>query len=382
MERKKKNVILIILIVFVGLPLIGGTYALLSYIISVSGGNYNTVTTCFNVNYSGTSHTDKLPVNGYLFQSSTPQGGLLNEVAMSLDLTCGIKAVGNIYLMVEDDTGSVLLSEGALKYAVYDNLDSDPIASGSITSKGDKLLYGNFPLSGNEKKYYVYIWLDGNIADNDYANIPFDGYLHATAEQINLPSEYQQIEFVQSNGTQYIDTGVSVKSNTMIIFDAAFLEGTHNGEEYVSSQDYNFIGSYGNRTGLAFATYNGKFRFWNTAPQTQVFQYSYNTRYKIILNDNGVYSVNGTNVALTAYNVSENPNSIYIFAAQHTGSVGSPLKPGAMKFYGAEIYENGEILRDFIPVKSSDGVIGLYDLVNEEFYDNDGTGTFVAGPEV
>ena len=45
------------------------------------------------------------------------------------------------------------------------------------------------------------------------------------------------------------------------------------------------------------------------------------------------------------------------------------------------ISNNGIIKRDFIPCyRKSDNVAGLYDLVNNTFYTNQGTGNFIVGP--
>lgn len=43
------------------------------------------------------------------------------------------------------------------------------------------------------------------------------------------------------------------------------------------------------------------------------------------------------------------------------------------------MYDNGALVRDFIPVKKSDGTVGLFDMVNQVFHGNIGTGTFAAG---
>ena len=48
-----------------------------------------------------------------------------------------------------------------------------------------------------------------------------------------------------------------------------------------------------------------------------------------------------------------------------------------------KIYNNGTLVRDFVPVKrNSDGAIGMYDTVTKAFFANAGTGTFTAGPNV
>jgi hypothetical protein len=55
----------------------------------------------------------------------------------------------------------------------------------------------------------------------------------------------------------------------------------------------------------------------------------------------------------------------------------------AMELYNFKLYDNGTLIRDYIPCRrKSDNVLGLYDVVNNQFYTNAGTGVFIAGPEV
>ena len=51
-----------------------------------------------------------------------------------------------------------------------------------------------------------------------------------------------------------------------------------------------------------------------------------------------------------------------------------------MKLYYCKIWDNGSLVRNFIPCKNTSGTLGLYDAVNNVFYTNAGTGTFTAGP--
>lgn len=51
-----------------------------------------------------------------------------------------------------------------------------------------------------------------------------------------------------------------------------------------------------------------------------------------------------------------------------------------MKCYSLEIWDNGSKVRDMIPCyRKLDNVIGMYDLVNNVFYTNQGTGSFAKG---
>ena len=47
------------------------------------------------------------------------------------------------------------------------------------------------------------------------------------------------------------------------------------------------------------------------------------------------------------------------------------------KYY--KIYDNGTLVRNFIPIKTEKGAVGLLDQVNNVAYYNQGTGTFIAG---
>lgn len=51
-----------------------------------------------------------------------------------------------------------------------------------------------------------------------------------------------------------------------------------------------------------------------------------------------------------------------------------------MKLYYCKIWDNGSLVRNFVPCKNTSGILGLYDIVNNVFYTNAGTGTFTAGP--
>jgi len=117
--------------------------------------------------------------------SSTYMGGLSTTVSMGVSTSCNITGTGTIYLYTNTTgTSSVLLSEGALKYAVV--ASGSVVSSGSITSAAlgnDIPIYNNFNLSSGAVTYTVYVWLDGTIADNDYVDTTYSGYIHASAVQ-------------------------------------------------------------------------------------------------------------------------------------------------------------------------------------------------------
>ena len=94
----------------------------------------------------------------------------------------------------------------------------------------------------------------------------------------------------------------------------------------------------------------------------------------------GVLEEITTSQALTSSNSGRN---IALFARIRGDELNGYSK---MRLYNCKFYEENDVLvRDFIPCKRKvDGVVGLYDNVNQVFYKNAATSgdDFIAGPEV
>ena len=72
---------------------------------------------------------------------------------------------------------------------------------------------------------------------------------------------------------------------------------------------------------------------------------------------------------------------MYIFAVNTSGSPNTTVNQlGSLRIYSCKIYDNDNLIRDFVPCKTLTGTVGLYDIVNQAFYTNVGTGSFIAGP--
>ena len=50
--------------------------------------------------------------------------------------------------------------------------------------------------------------------------------------------------------------------------------------------------------------------------------------------------------------------------------------------YYFKMYNGANLVRDMVPCKTPQGAVGMYDLQNNQYYSNGGTGAFIAGPEV
>lgn len=178
-------------------------------------------------------------------------------------------------------------------------------------------------------------------------------------------SEITKLEYIQSNGTQYIDTGIVPKSNTRVDADCDVTYGT----DWIM-----ILGSYDP---------NKYFAWW--ANGAKIYAY-YGTSNKNVAGENGKQTLSANkniwtagNSAMSFSEASFTANaSIYLFSVNNGGNYSN----ASMKLYSCQIYDNGTLVRDYIPAKLSDGTVGLYDKLNGLLYINAGTGTFTAGPEV
>ena len=171
-----------------------------------------------------------------------------------------------------------------------------------------------------------------------------------------LPSGYTEVEYIESTGTQYIDTGLvcNQSDNYKIELDcdltsSAYYAGANGYLQYQASiaggARSNLTITYANK--VETITVNG------TVKKTDDWSNFSDTNVKI---------------------------GILRLGAANNGWYSSNIQSG--KIYSCKIYKNGVLVRDYIPCKNPGSTIGLYDLVNNVFYTNAGSGIFVAGPEI
>ena len=185
-----------------------------------------------------------------------------------------------------------------------------------------------------------------------------------------LPSGYTELEYVQSSGTQYIDTGFKPNQDTKISITVDFpLSGT--------------TWLYGCRTSaqlnkLGFLCIAGNAYRFDYASSANTLTTKPTGKFTIDSDKNKCY-INGELVFTATYTTFASPVNMYIFNNNNNGSLGHG---SSAKLYNCSIYDNGVLIRNFIPCKNTSGTVGLYDSVNNQFYQNSGTDTFIAGPEI
>ena len=202
-----------------------------------------------------------------------------------------------------------------------------------------------------------------------------------------LPSTYQEVEYIQSSGTQYINLGWKPTDNYFkVVSDATVYDS---GNEWsvlfwmtnwsnalslhfrtTSVYDLNVwwyanIGSTGNiYSSISFVDWeNVNINFtWNA------------WSYTLGLNgDTSIWNYNST--------VAQSTRPFYLFAFNENWNI---TRKTHMRLYSFKLYSwVSTLIRDLVPCyRKSDSVIGMYDLVNDTFYTNAGTGTFTKWADV
>ena len=190
--------------------------------------------------------------------------------------------------------------------------------------------------------------------------------------QGDLPSEYTQVDYIESSGTQYIDTGVNADSNLRTILDFQYMSEVE-GETH--------IGAIAN-SNQVYTRYHMFLRNSSTTLSIGINNITQNTiardtnRHNIDISKNSII-VDTTEYSLSISNFDTQMN-FYLFGRNSNDS--SLRRTSKNKLYKCKMYYNNVLVRDFIPCyRNSDNEVGLYDLVNDVFYTNQGTGVFTYG---
>ena len=188
---------------------------------------------------------------------------------------------------------------------------------------------------------------------------------------MSLPSGYTQLEYIQSSGTQYIDTGFKPNQDTRITASVVWPLSGDNRSNYLCGARES-----GSAKKYAINGYGGKYESHYGTNTVRVWS-SVSEQFSIDKNKNvtTIYGVTETQAAQTF----QCPVNMFLFAMNNNGAMYSPA---SVKLYQFSVYDNGTLIRDFIPCKNPSGVVGMYDVVGGTFYTNAGSGAFTAGPEV
>lgn len=197
-----------------------------------------------------------------------------------------------------------------------------------------------------------------------------------------------KIEYLQSSGTQYIDTGISPSTNFECEIKAEYIDNQLNFDTLLGS--FTSANAYGVALAIRANNTSGKINsgyiqfgndtnhFGSCAISTlsTLGLHTYKTSVK-----NRTISISVDEIATTAVYNAGNPSSLsmYMFA-RHRQDIGVGNYSKA-KVYYCKIWNGGNLVFDAIPVRV--GRVGyMYDRVSRKLFSNNGNGTFILGSDL
>lgn len=181
---------------------------------------------------------------------------------------------------------------------------------------------------------------------------------------------YCEVEYLESTGTQWIDTGYAVNTSTDEV-ETYF--------QLITTDKYKWLmGEHDNGARFGIGSGDGS-NLRNIAYGASTYKVNdtevYNSQHYFNANSNGVY-VNGTQVH--AFESFSSTSTVYLFNLNISGA-GSGASGRIWRYTHKR---NGAIIRDFIPVLDWNMTPCMYDRVTEQLFYNIGTGNFIAGREI
>ena len=251
------------------------------------------------------------------------------------------------------------------------------------------------PLTTLTKEEYLDSKVKNVTDDKDITNIKsvkisYDNTFHY--EIVNnkdcsvINKNYTELNYLESTGTQYIDTDYKPTKSTKVEAILKF-EGTFNynlvkplTEAFFGANDskyvfsINFAGDPRRNTLFAWSdikySSGGKVYSFNITDEIKnnfnklVFQS------KILEYENIKYDI--------AETTSDISKSLIIFGRNYDGDIRT-FASYNMDLKSFKIYDNNDLVRDFIPVLDNNGIACLFDKVENKYYYNQGTGEFLYG---
>lgn len=218
----------------------------------------------------------------------------------------------------------------------------------------------------------IYAIQQANLTESEAKN-----YLLAGLNS-NVPLEYTEVEYLESTGTQYIDTEVK-PTNGMKLDLTMALTSTGGDQKFFGSYKNTQGTGYESQRGLCLGTLSGNWRVGSGTWQNNTVVATTN-KTNLIAQGN-TWTINGTTVTTSEIQTATNENSsFYIFAIRYNGTLNTY---GKIKVYNLKFYQGNVLTANFVPcVRNSDNVAGLYETVSGKFHTNLGTGEFNTGDVV
>ena len=210
------------------------------------------------------------------------------------------------------------------------------------------------------------------------------GQVHLVTN-IRKPRKWRRYEYLQSDGNQWIDTKIYGTLNTRVILEF----------RTPSSDSGANVGSYfGCRDGqndkaFLFGTGDGTngtstyfFTQFDSIPSTIISNPTLDfNKHTLVFSKDGYYLDNTLYRTYNGASSFKTSHTLPLFGYYSIYNFQDAVVSGKLVVYTLKLYDNDTLVRDLVPAQYN-GEYGMWDLVEDKFYPNKGTGAFTVGPEM
>lgn len=242
-------------------------------------------------------------------------------------------------------------------------------------------------------------------ADCDWRGlrVPLSGVIDLRGHSLTLSSllgeatitdtvggDYDRLQFIESSGTQWINTGYLHRPNTRIEMDVWVNSYQQKDQKYACLfGGTSLTGTI--RGGFYFQPVCGNVSvaapyFYLTGKKAGTTTFPFRERL-LVTCANGSVTWGETKLTPAGLDgtLGEGVGLLTLFAYNNSGNSTDVAICGGtcatMRLFSTRFWEGGTLVRDYVPVRRrSDGVVGLLDQVTQTFLTNGGTGAFIPGP--
>ena len=343
------------------------------------------VTTYFTKNLNDAADTtfeeEFEKFNMYMLQETKKTGNYVTEI--SEDGTSVTFSDGNKFEFIKKDGNEI----GEIHFneiKICENVSACTFSSAANEETGKTEITVNLTVNGTVKLIQYVIT---NSLSIEQSTLTERNYIIEKINKHGIPIDYQEVEYIKSTGSQYIQTDI-IPTDNMGIYAKVLSTNI--------SSDLIYFGSRGSENSRFWiGNTSSKLYFgWNTTTTASnrpiisnedinEIKMNYLNDRKHILNNQEIDNNIGT--------LASNTYPLTIFAGNELGTINYK---SSILLYDLIVSEGNIIKYHFIPCHCKttvinvdgdeypSGTIGLYDLVNGKFYTKSGTGEFIKGPNV
>lgn len=243
----------------------------------------------------------------------------------------------------------------------------------------------DIPTPASTPETWTVACTDGTNTASTTVSISTDGQSVSVALTYHVPAEYQEVEYLESTGTQYIE--LPIYSSDIASGEIKYY--------IVTAIPYSFI--FGSSSDTSSSTAGGTYGLRITShDENRGFVYN-GTLKSLAVNTVGIeyvvqfettsgsqsYVINGGTpvTGTTSGTISQiQPN---LFTLKYRTTIKPAENCKARVYYFSCFDSNGDIIMDLVPCyRKTDSVAGMWDRVSETFLTNAGSGTFTVGSDV